>query len=262
MTEVYHATQLPLFILQKQCNKCPENGLQDINNFPKDRHSKDGFYLTCKECLKKYYQANKEHKKAQVEAYRQAYKEQYQIYSQRYREKNQEKVRDTGRRYRKANREKELERHRIDYQTNIARHKNYIAQNRERIRQQVHVNYLRNREKKIEYVTSYQRQNIEHIRQYKRAYHLINRDKRIASRQKRRARLRAGGSFTAREWRVLRARYHHTCLCCGKAEPDIKLTPDHVIPLVHGGRNAIDNIQPLCLLCNLKKGTKTIDYRK
>ncbi len=50
-------------------------------------------------------------------------------------------------------------------------------------------------------------------------------------------------------------------LGCGYKEPEIKLTLDHVIPLSKGGRNIIDNIQPLCLACNDSKGTKNTDYR-
>lgn len=50
------------------------------------------------------------------------------------------------------------------------------------------------------------------------------------------------------------------CLACGKK--DIKLTPDHIVPLFVGGINAIQNIQPLCLSCNISKGIKIIDFRR
>lgn len=81
-----------------------------------------------------------------------------------------------------------------------------------------------------------------------------------AQKQKRRAtKMGNGGSFTAKEWIDLCDRYGNVCLCCKESK---KLTADHVVPLISGGVNDISNIQPLCLSCNSKKGTKTIDYRK
>lgn len=78
----------------------------------------------------------------------------------------------------------------------------------------------------------------------------------------RRARLRAvGGSYTAAEWKSLKQTYNYTCLRCGRREPDICLTVDHVIPITMGGRNSIDNIQPLCFSCNCAKGPRIADYR-
>jgi 5-methylcytosine-specific restriction endonuclease McrA len=74
----------------------------------------------------------------------------------------------------------------------------------------------------------------------------------------RRARRRDAGTYTNAEWDELCARYDHRCLCCGEHRP---LTVDHVIPLSQGGANTIDNLQPLCLSCNDRKGSRTIDYR-
>jgi hypothetical protein len=79
-----------------------------------------------------------------------------------------------------------------------------------------------------------------------------------------------GGSWTASEWVALVARYGHRCLACGLGEVQLrclrrKLVPDHVIPLVHDGRNDISNLQPLChgtCGCNNRKGARHTDYRK
>ena len=70
-----------------------------------------------------------------------------------------------------------------------------------------------------------------------------------------------GGNFTAQEWKALKEFYNLSCLRCGRREPDIKLSPDHVNPVAKGGSNSIENIQPLCVSCNKKKYTKETDYR-
>lgn len=59
----------------------------------------------------------------------------------------------------------------------------------------------------------------------------------------------------------LRALYRSTCLACGRREPAIRLTVDHVIPLSLGGTNSLDNFQPLCADCNRRKGARLVDYR-
>lgn len=69
-----------------------------------------------------------------------------------------------------------------------------------------------------------------------------------------------GGSHNFGDWEILKAQYNWTCPCCGKSEPEIKLTEDHIIPLSKGGSNNIENIQPLCHSCNSRKQTKTIKY--
>lgn len=72
-----------------------------------------------------------------------------------------------------------------------------------------------------------------------------------ALRHKRRGReLEAEGSFTAEEWRQLKADYEQRCGYCGLEKP---LEPDHRVPLVRGGSNLIANIIPSCRSCNSRK---------
>lgn len=53
-------------------------------------------------------------------------------------------------------------------------------------------------------------------------------------------------------------KYNSTCLCCGSKS---KLSIDHIVPVTKGGLSTVDNLQLLCMLCNIRKSTKIIDYR-
>jgi len=104
----------------------------------------------------------------------------------------------------------------------------------------------KNREKRKEYFKKWRLDNLEKCRQYSR-----NRRARIYE---------AFGSHIIGDWETLKAQYNWTCPACGKSEPEIQLTEDHIIPLVKGGSNNIENIQPLCKNCNSRKYTKIITY--
>jgi len=60
--------------------------------------------------------------------------------------------------------------------------------------------------------------------------------------------------LTETQWKTLLAKYDGHCAYCGK---EAKLTLDHVIPLIQGGKHSIDNVVPACLHCNSSKGART-----
>lgn len=163
-----------------------------------------------------------------------------------YREANKSHIRERDKRYRERVADVRAVKKRAWYQANrdasVKRRKERRRANLESERATVRERYKRNRKRVIQYV---------------RAWQIANADKRKAVLHRRRCQARNSGRFSGDEWHALKAQYRFTCLCCEKKEPEIKLTPDHVIPLVSGGANTIDNIQPLCLHCNLVKNKKT-----
>lgn len=132
-----------------------------------------------------------------------------------------------------------------------------------------------NKEKKNLITRIWQSLNLDKHRMSSRRYYENHKEKVIATNKRyneenpesrrtakfnRRAREEsADGKISKREWVELCDKYGNRCLCCGRN--DVKLTLDHVVPLVKGGSNTIENAQPLCQSCNSKKHTKTIDYR-
>ena len=219
-------------IPQKFCTGCNET--KPITEFGKHKHMRLGVQSRCKACQSAKdaarYQANREKAMARSAA--------------RYQEKH-DQILEQNKDYRKRNRE-HIAKYRRVYQSRrrgelASYHKQYVRANRSGIN-----SYRRN----------WRLNNPGRERAYR------NREVRRAAWHRRRARITAnGGSYTVGEWQTLVCEYNHTCLCCGQTEPNIKLTPDHIVPLANGGSNSISNIQPLCLTCNLRKHTKTIDYR-
>jgi 5-methylcytosine-specific restriction endonuclease McrA len=161
-------------------------------------------------------------------------------------------------------------------------------------RKRSRANYQENAEQRRAYAREYRQNHLEEERAYDREYSRSERGKesdrrkhqrygeqRIArskawrkanpdrallhaqtwNANRRANKMQAEGKYTTRAWEALKAMYNYTCLCCGRQEPEITLEPDHVVPIAKGGTNTIDNIQPLCLSCNRRKGAKIIDYR-
>ncbi len=79
--------------------------------------------------------------------------------------------------------------------------------------------------------------------------------------------------FTARQRQAITNKFEGVCQACGKEglsplsdEDKYLASMDHIIPLSRGGSNDDDNVQLLCLPCNLSKGQMTmgefVDYLK
>lgn len=68
---------------------------------------------------------------------------------------------------------------------------------------------------------------------------------------------RARRNMPDTKWRALRLevfeRDGHACQYCGDGDD---LTCDHIIPLVRGGTNDLDNLATACRACNSSKGDK------
>ncbi len=64
--------------------------------------------------------------------------------------------------------------------------------------------------------------------------------------------------LTLEQWVSIVEHYGNLCVCCGNTG---ELSFDHVLPVSMAGSFTADNIQPLCLACNMAKRNRHIDYR-
>lgn len=60
------------------------------------------------------------------------------------------------------------------------------------------------------------------------------------------------------EWEEALKQTNFMCIACEQKKAD---SVDHVVPLSKYGTNTYDNIQPMCIRCNLKKGDRVVDFR-
>lgn len=148
------------------------------------------------------------------------------------------------------------------HEETLAYEREWREKNREKIRAYDREHYLRNRERHNELIRVDYHKNPAKKKAQIRAYYQANPDQAAAKSNRRRAKEHAApGAHTVEEWKALKAQYDYTCLCCGRREPQIELTRDHVVPLDLGGSDDITNIQPLCRSCNGAKGARITDYR-
>lgn len=63
------------------------------------------------------------------------------------------------------------------------------------------------------------------------------------------------GYYTKTEWDATLSIFKQSCAYCGAEH---RLTREHIIPLVDGGTNTIENVIPACLRCNASKGRSSM----
>jgi len=135
----------------------------------------------------------------------------------------------------------------------------YYKVHREEIKAAANHYYKENTEQVCERMRDYCREYAEDNRSRALRWAKDNRERfRENQRAYRHRRRSNGGSHTVEEWLALCATYDGKCARCGAEEQ----TLDHIVPVLLGGSNDIENIQPLCRSCNSSKGAKVLDYRR
>lgn len=223
----------------KVCRSCGE--WKPVSDFHKQvvrgEPIGDGFKSRCRACLN-----------IQRNAHRAANVEEYRARARKFHREHSEQVKAKNYAYRDAHREQYREMDRARYE-----------RNQEELKAAQRVRNAAYRASRPDEVRAYYR---TYYRSYKQAHPVRLRQHQRRHELRRRARKNeAEGCHSEAEWEALKQHYRHTCLRCGKHEPEIVLTRDHVVPLTKGGSDWITNIQPLCAVCNSSKNNKIVDYR-
>lgn len=241
----------------RKCRKCGKT--KSLSEFVKRKKGKDGFSRLCLAC-------NQENQRI----WRVSNPEKTSQYSKKWRAANPEKAHESARVWKAANPSKRKEYRDRHYSNNkekvLENNRKWQKDNSEKVREGNRKWAQANREKVQKSREKWVLANLERaINMYRKSaikWAKSNPEKRRVNEKNRRARKRGGtGKITPQEWHALKEHYNYTCLCCGKREPEILLTLDHVLPLKLGGQNVVENAQPLCMSCNCRKGVKHIDYR-
>jgi HNH endonuclease len=264
----------------KRCTKCNEE--KPLSEFHKSAANPDGYAFRCKTCIRAYQiewrAAHADEIKAKEAARNRTEARRLQrnaIARRRYDRADQQAKRQAETEQRRLERQQARAAQLADPAYQEQRRKKIrawkktdrtLAQRRKRRAERYQDPAYRDqtnaaqRARRPRYPHLQQRNLEKHRERYANdpAYHKAYNARVNVANHKRRALIDSGGSHTEQEWNALCASYDHRCLCCGETKP---LTKDHVLPLSLGGDNTIENLQPLCLACNLRKHAKHVDYR-
>lgn len=132
--------------------------------------------------------------------------------------------------------------------------RNYRKKNRERLKSY----NSKWRKDNQDWIADWRTRNEEAIREHSRRYYESHKDESYKRRRRRIAALHnAEGDFSRGEFNELKQMFGNRCVRCGIHESSCgALHADHIVPISRDGVNTIDNIQPLCPRCNLRKGNR------
>jgi len=103
---------------------------------------------------------------------------------------------------------------------------------------------------------AYRLANLDRIKPYQKAWFAAHpgyiAEKQHVQRARRYQQKKAGGVPRA-EWAYIKAWYGNVCAQCSATE---RITMDHFIPLILGGKHEWSNVWPLCKACNSRKKDK------
>lgn len=234
----------------KVCRKCDK--WFPLSSFYKHVRMPDGTRNECKDCVKRYAEENKQHRREWWSIYSVEHKAEKSEYDRKRRETHKDALSEYMRHYYATHKEK----------WHVVPRRLRKPENSEKLKQQKSRFYQRYRDRHRAKHREYYQSNHETIRHNASRWKAANRLAAYASDARRRNMLiSSGGTHTLEQWNALKSDYEFSCLCCGKREPEISLTRDHVIPVSKGGSDNIENIQPLCGPCNSSKSASSTDYR-
>jgi 5-methylcytosine-specific restriction endonuclease McrA len=139
----------------------------------------------------------------------------------------------------------------------VAYKRKYYDTHRDELLVKARSKYVANREKNLERRKAYYLANKPAHAAKMREWQKANPDAVNAHAHKRRARkIGAPGHFTPKEWSARVKEFASACAYCGRHAS--RLEQEHVVPLMSGGTNYIDNVVPACRSCNARKGTDSL----
>lgn len=176
--------------------------------------------------------------------------------------KYQERVKRYLAEHAEEKRRKSLERYYANKDKAREQHERWKAENPEKVREARQRYKEKHREeilqKRRESYENRTEEQIAHDRELRRKYREADK-----ARCHRRRALQRGleATFTPEQWEACKIEFRNVCAYCGRA---IKLSQDHVVPVVAGGTYTVGNIVPACKRCNSSKSAYPFTewYRK
>jgi 5-methylcytosine-specific restriction endonuclease McrA len=252
-TVAYTEEQLDLFVSGKKCkygrfNNCKKCSNEKSKEWKKKNPEKRA------EVLHNYYLKNKEKTYENSKKWRENNPEKARASAKKSRERNKERYKPQKAIHDRESREKNKEALRLKKQK-------YYNDNKERIRRESKEKY---EEKKLQ-LNAMRREKYEQekdeINRLKRIQY--NRDEAVRekrlmdNRARRNLKYGAEGIHTNAQFWSVCDKQKWTCVYCGSVLSQETATEDHIIPLIRGGSDWIENIQAACKGCNSRKHAKT-----